>query len=202
MTETKAQAAKARRKFWTRQQYLRLSLLAFAVLISMGIFLLRDQLFDLEVYKNYGYIGVFVVSLLSTGSLIFPIPGVVVVFALGGVLDPLLLSLVAGLGMALGETTGYLAGVGGRGFFENRRLYLRIEDWMRRWGGVTVFVMAFVPNPLFDVGGAAAGALRFPLWKFLLFCFLGRTLRCLGIAYAGAWSMPWLIDLWRSLGGG
>ena len=203
MSETaQAQPAKVESKFWTRQQYLRLSLLSFAVLISVAIFFLRDPLFDIELYKNYGYIGVFVVSLLSTGSLVFPVPGVVVVFALGGVLDPVLLSLVAGVGMALGELTGYLAGIGGRGFFENNRYYSRIEGWMMRWGGAAVFVTAFVPNPLFDVGGAAAGVLRFPLWKFLLFCFLGRALRCLVIAYAGAWSMPWLIEFWRSLMGG
>ena len=45
---------------------------------------------------------------------------------------------------------------------------------MCRFGDATVFVMAAIPNPLFDVAGMAAGSLRFPLWRFLLAAFLGK----------------------------
>ena len=185
----------AAKPFWRREQYLRFGALGLAIAVTVGIFLLRDQLMDLHLWIAYGYIGAFAISLLSTASLLFPIPGIVVVFVLGHVLNPLLLGLVAAAGMALGETTGYMVGCGGRGLLENRRLYLTVERWMERWGSLAIFLFALFPNPLFDLGGAACGALGFPLWKFLLFVFLGRTLRCVGIAYAGALSLPWVIDV-------
>lgn len=37
-----------------------------------------------------------------------------------------------------------------------------------------------------------AGMLKMPLWKFLLFCWIGKTLKMLLFAYAGSWSIPWL----------
>ena len=50
-------------------------------------------------------------------------------------------------------------------------------------------------NPLFDVAGAAAGILRFPLWKFLVACFLGKTPKSILVALAGAWTLEWVRDL-------
>ena len=51
---------------------------------------------------------------------------------------------------------------------------------------MTIFVFSLVPF-FFDLAGIAAGALRFPFWKFLLVCWLGRTILYIGIALAGAW---------------
>ena len=55
-----------------------------------------------------------------------------------------------------------------------------------------IIVMAFVPNPLFDIAGMAAGTLKMPLSRFLLFCWIGKTLKMLMFAYFGASSMQWL----------
>jgi uncharacterized membrane protein YdjX (TVP38/TMEM64 family) len=64
-----------------------------------------------------------------------------------------------------------------------------MEGWMKRRGWLAIFVLAFVPNPIFDLAGAAAGILKYPAWKFLLFCFLGKTPRSILIAFAGAWAL-------------
>ena len=58
--------------------------------------------------------------------------------------------------------------------------------------------LALIPNPLFDVAGAAAGALKMPVLEFLLWAFIGKTIKMLLFAYAGATSMDWLL---RLLGG-
>jgi uncharacterized membrane protein YdjX (TVP38/TMEM64 family) len=42
---------------------------------------------------------------------------------------------------------------------------------------------------LFDLAGAAAGALKMPLQKFLLWCWLGETVKMFIFAYAGASSL-------------
>jgi uncharacterized membrane protein YdjX (TVP38/TMEM64 family) len=57
---------------------------------------------------------------------------------------------------------------------------------MERRGFATLLVLAAVPNPLFDVAGMAAGMLRYPVGKFLLACWLGKTLKAIVIAYLGS----------------
>jgi uncharacterized membrane protein YdjX (TVP38/TMEM64 family) len=69
-----------------------------------------------------------------------------------------------------------------------------MERWMKRRGSIVIFVLAFVPNPLFDLAGAAAGALRYPIWKFLLVCFLGKTPKSILVAFAGAWTLDWVLE--------
>ena len=97
-----------------------------------------------------------------------------------------LVGLVGGTGAAIGEITGYMAGYSGRGIAQRSKMYERVEGWMRRWGALTILIMSVVPF-IFDLAGIAAGVLRFSFWKFLLLCWLGRTILYIGVALAGAW---------------
>ena len=49
--------------------------------------------------------------------------------------------------------------------------------------------LAAIPNPTFDVAGIAAGALRFPLSRFVLACGLGKILKNVAVAFVGAESL-------------
>jgi membrane protein YqaA with SNARE-associated domain len=178
------QAAKA--PFLSRKLYLRILILVIVLGITAAIFIFRDRVANLA---GYGYLGAFLISLLSSATIILPIPGIAVIFALGATYDPYLVGLAAGAGSALGELSGYMAGYSGQGVFKKSRTYLRMEGWMKRRGWLAIFVLAFVPNPIFDLAGAAAGILKYPAWKFLLFCFLGKTPRSILIAFAGAWAL-------------
>jgi uncharacterized membrane protein YdjX (TVP38/TMEM64 family) len=71
---------------------------------------------------------------------------------------------------------------------ENREIYDRLHGWMRRYGLATIFFLSFFPISLFDLAGIAAGALRFPIGYFLLSCWLGKTLKTIIVALAGAHS--------------
>lgn len=153
-----------------------------AVLITILLILLRDEIKRLGVY---GYPGVFLISLLGNATVIFPAPSFAVVFAVGGAFHPVGLGLAAGLGAALGEMTGYLAGVGGRAVFADRERYKQLARWMSEHGMMAVFIMAAVPNPFFDVGGMVAGALKMPAWKFLFAAALGKSLRFFILALSG-----------------
>lgn len=157
--------------------------LVFSVLITVAVFSMADRLAEL---KALGYLGVFVIAVLGNATIILPVPGLAVVFAGGGVLNPLLVGLIAGVGEPLGELTGYLAGYGGSAVVEDRERYERIRRWMERRGFVTLLVLAAVPNPLFDLAGMAAGMLHYPVGKFLLACWLGKTAKALVIAYLGS----------------
>lgn len=179
-------AREIKKRFWSGQRFLQIGSLSFAVLICVVIVLLRSQISRLG---NYGYLGAFVVPLLASATVVVPVPGLIIVFTLGAVLNPLLVGVISGVGGTLGETTGYLVGYGGRGAIENIGVYKRVEGWMKRWGPLTLFVLALIPNPFFDVAGAAAGALRVPIWKFWLYGGAGRLVKHTAFAFAGAWGI-------------
>jgi len=174
----------------SRKILVRIVLVIVVIGITTSVFVYRDQVSNLQ---SLGYAGAFLVALISSATIFLPVPGIALIYALGDSMNPVLLGLVAGAGSALGEITGYAAGFSGQAVLENNRHYPRLERWMRRRGSVVVFLLSFVPNPFFDIAGAIAGALRFPLWKFLVVCFLGKTPRFMLVAFAGAYTMDWVI---------
>jgi membrane protein YqaA with SNARE-associated domain len=114
---------------------------------------------------------------------------------MGAIFNPIGVAIAAGLGAAVGELTGYLAGFSGQGVMERAALYERLTTWMRQHQNLAylaILVLAFIPNPLFDLAGMASGALKLPLWKFLLACAIGKILKMLMFAYAGYYSVNWL----------
>jgi membrane protein YqaA with SNARE-associated domain len=171
--------------FWTGKLF-RFLVVLLVLAISVLIFSFRDQFAELAAI---GYPGIFLVSMLGNATIILPAPSLALVFAMGSALPPLLVGLAAGVGEALGELTGYAAGFGGRAVIEDQKLYRRLEAWMQRRGGITVFVLSVLPNPFFDLAGIAAGTLRYPLWRFLLVCWLGKTIKTTLVAWAGSQSL-------------
>lgn len=136
---------------------------------------------------SFGYVGVFVLTLLSSASIVLPSPALGVAALAGKTLNPWLVGLVGGIAAGLGETTGYLAGRGGNALVQRSRWYPRVETWVQRWGVLTIFVLAFVPGPGLDLAGIAAGTLKLPFRSFLVACLCGKILRFLLVAWAGRW---------------
>ena len=66
---------------------------------------------EIQSARGYGYAGVFFAGILC-GLTIIPAPTILLVFTLGGVLTPVFVGLVAGLGGAIGGITVYLTGAG------------------------------------------------------------------------------------------
>jgi membrane protein YqaA with SNARE-associated domain len=171
-----------------RTTILRVVALVFVIGLSVGVYLMRDRVRDLE---EFGYAGVFLISLVSSATIILPVPGVLVTSMMGAVFNPFWVAIAAGIGAALGELSGYLAGFSGQGVAQKAEIYQKLENWMRRFGPVTVLVLGFIPNPLFDMAGMVAGALKMPLWKFLLFCTIGKIGKMMLFAYGGDTVMGW-----------
>lgn len=161
--------------------------------LSAAIFAARDQLIELA---EWGYFGIFLISLLSSATIILPMPSLALVLVMGCALPWLPVGLAAGLGEALGELTGYAAGFAGRAVIEDRPAYERMKFWMQRRGGITIFVLSVIPNPFFDLAGIVAGTLGYPLGRFLLICWLGKTIKTTVVAWLGSQSVriiePWL----------
>jgi len=172
-----------------RTTILRVISLLAVIAISVWIFSIRNKASELAVY---GYPGIFIISILANATVFLPAPGVAVVFAMGGVFNPLFVGIVAGVGSALGELSGYMAGFSGQTVIERGNIYNKIHPFMERYGPATVFFLATIPNPFFDLGGIAAGALKMPVKTFLIWCILGKIIKMMVFAYAGAYSIDWL----------
>lgn len=175
----------------TRLKIQRILALLFVVGLTVFLYLNRDRVQELE---GLGYPGIFLLSLLSNATLILPVPGVLFTSAMGAVFNPFWVAIAAGAGASLGELTGYLAGYSGQGVVERTQWQPKVESWMRKYGGITVFVLSLVPNPVFDIAGLTAGMLKMPVTKFLFWSMLGKTLKMMAFAYGGSYildKIPW-----------
>ena len=154
------------------------------------IFLLRGHLPDI---RTVGYVGVLVLSFVGSASLFVPVPGIAAVCAGPSIvgLSPVIVALMASIGEAFGELSGYLIGYSGRGFADKNRFYPRIESWMQQRGGLALFLASCVPNPFFDLIGIAGGTLRYPIWRFLLAVWAGKMVKSLLIAYTCFFGFEW-----------
>ena len=173
------------KKGWFKKRIIPVSAVLLAVGLTIALFLYRDQVSQLG---DYGYLGAFLVSLISCATVILPVPGLVVLFALGASLNPVLVGLVGAAGGIIGEMTGFMVGYGGREMVQSGGwMYTRVENWTKRWGAWAIFAFAAVPLPVFDVAGVVAGALGYPLWKFLLVGWVGKSIKYVILVVVGAW---------------
>jgi membrane protein YqaA with SNARE-associated domain len=160
-----------------------LLMLAATVLLTVALVLAPGDL--VAQLGAYGYLGVFLLTLLASATIVLPSPALGVAALAGKTLNPWLVGLIGGSAAGLGEITGYLAGLGGSALAERSRFYPRVEGWVRRWGALTIFALAFIPGPVFDLAGIAAGAMRMPFHRFLLPCLAGKILRFVLVAWVG-----------------
>ena len=160
--------------------------LLLVIALTVVLVIYRDKI---QMLQAYGYPGIFLFSILANATILIPIPGVVFTSAMGAVFNPFWVSVAAGAGAALGELSGYLAGFSGQAVVENSERYKRVVQWMEKYGDITILVLAFIPNPLFDLAGMVAGILKMPVWKFLIYCVIGKILKMMMFAYAGNWVM-------------
>ncbi len=172
--------------------------IAIALFITGAAYYLSGYARD---FGQYSYLGVFIITLVSSATILLPVPGWAVVIGLSHTLDPILLGIAAGLGSGIGEITGYMLGAGGaeiafsgvetkKGASPSRQSNLKadkkegkrphqdkIMDFVVKHEDLGIFFLAAVPNPLFDIAGIAAGAIRMPWYRFLVACTLGKIVR-------------------------
>lgn len=173
-----------------RLEYSLLALVAILTSTLAFAFFFFD--IDLAQLSTYGYIGLFFIALISAASIVLPMPGAAAITGAGAFLDPvigipapILIGLVAGPAEAIGELTGYAAGYGGSVLFRERPFYPRVKAWMLRRGILTMFLLSTVPNPLVDVAGVAAGAVRMKLHHFFVGVLFGKIVKNIYLSTGG-----------------
>jgi membrane protein YqaA with SNARE-associated domain len=129
-----------------------------------------------DLATQFGFFGVFLVSLIGTMSIVIPIPYTVVILLLGiEGWDPLMLTIAGGFGSAIGELMGYLLGYYGRRIISEERQ--RKMDYLLKIFGkytpIAIFIFALTPLPD-DLLFIPLGILRFSLVKAFIPAFLGK----------------------------
>ena len=155
---------------------------------------------DLE---RWGLLGVFVANFLGNAAIIVPVPalgvvGQALIVTQADTHNFVLVALVGGVAMTLGEITAYSTGTCGRALSSNRLMPLQnrfeklarrpadvVSKIMLRYGIPTLFVLSVIPNPVFEFAGIAAGATRMNFWHFLAAVGLGKTIRAFILATLG-----------------
>ena len=181
-----------RRFAWRLEYTMLVAVAAMLTLFAIAFFYFST---DISNLRSYGYFGIFLINMIGAASILLPSPAAASVLGGGAFLEPFLgvpafiwVGLVAGLGEAIGEFSGYAAGFGGRVIVEDKPSFLRMKRWMEKRGTLTMFLLSTVPNPVFDVAGLAAGAVRMPMRRFFLAVWSGKTIKNMwlaGMAAAG-----------------
>ena len=126
-------------------------------------------------------------------------------FVGGAILNPFLLALAASAGITLGMAPMYF--VGGSGEHVLQRAIAQRGDWFKRLvdrvivgyrGHVTVvsYLLAALPNPVFDYASLIAGFARVSIARFLFASFLGRLTQTTVVALAGYYSAGQVQNIW------
>jgi len=149
-----------------------------------------------QLAQNYGYFGIFLISLIGALSIFFPLPYTVVIFTLGGLFDPFLIAIAAGLGSAVGEFSGYLLGYYGRKVIsaERRRkmeFMVRVFD---RFGSITIFLFALTPLPD-DLLFIPLGIMRYSLLRAFIPALIGKVSMNFIVAYSGRHAIQIIRDI-------
>lgn len=132
-----------------------------------------------------GYTGIWLLAFAGAALVFVPVGALAAVCVAASPfadMNPLVVGVVAGSAEALGELTGYAAGAGGKAFFKRNKFYLRFKNLFEEYAGLTLFFGSIIPNPVFDIMGVAAGSILYPIRRFLLIVFVGKTIKFTWIA--------------------
>lgn len=167
-----------------------LVLLSAMIVVLMSIF--RS---DINSIGSWGYLAAFLITGVTTASIVLPSPGTAVVLLLAVDYNPFWLGIASGIGGTLGEITGYWLGATGRGTLEGKRIHGLVQWTMDHFGGWMIFLFALIPLLPIDIAGLVAGVTRYPLLKFLIIVGIGKITITILVMYAVAYSVGW-VDPW------
>lgn len=168
---------------------------------------LSDISGDVEAFAlNHGYWGGFIITVIGNAALVLPIPYGTILFVLGGVgLNPWLLGIITGLAAGIGEVVGYSVGRGTGAFVspeqqEKFRRIHRVISSHPRLVPFIIFMLGVLPIPD-DILLIPLGMIKYPFWKTIIPCLLGKFIMTTTFSVAGAYSLSALTKALGSEGG-
>ena len=107
---------------WLKKRLIPILMFILVLVIAVIIFIYRDWVAELG---NYGYIGILLISVISSATIILPMPSMLLIFSFGAVFNPVLVGLVAATGGTIGEATSFILGRSGRGLMPNNDIFIK-----------------------------------------------------------------------------
>jgi membrane protein YqaA with SNARE-associated domain len=190
-------ASNAKNKVSTRW----LGLLAILAITAASFWLALNPEWVMQ-FGRWGYVGAFIISFVASATIILPAPGIAVVIAMSTALDPIALGIVAGVGSAFGELSGYIAGASGRALVpEHHRPHVeRLHHLTDRYGALILGLLAALPLPIFDLAGIVAGMLRMNILSFIGAVSVGKSIKYIILIIIGAGPLQFLLQFVHMIG--
>lgn len=160
--------------------------LALSFGIAAAFWIFKDQV---QARASLSYLFLFLACMGSHASVLIPSSATVIIMAAAAVLNPLICGIAGGLGGALGEHTSYICGRSGQVFVENSKLYRWLLPRVEKHGFLWVFLLSFVPLPVYDLAGLTAGVTGMKLTRFSSACALGIVPKSIAYAYFGVYAL-------------
>ncbi|MEJ2106172.1 MAG: DedA family protein [Acidiferrobacteraceae bacterium] len=163
--------------------------------------------FVISTINAMGYGGI--VLLMGIESACIPLPSEIIMPFSGylvftGAMNLWAVATAGAVGCVLGSLVAYAVGAwGGRPLVVKYGKYVLIshhdldlaDRWFQRHGDITIFVGRLLPVVRTFIA-FPAGVARMPLWRFVVYTFIGSFLWCLGLAWIGMK----LGENWNTLG--
>ena len=186
-------------------------LVLMVLILLVGISLVfRKNIDVLNIVNHYSLVGVLVISVVacSPTGVFVPIPYLLVILTLPGVLAgkwgvvaPVWVGITAAFGATIGQFLSFMIGYGSRNISESlfarisAKAYNKADTWIKKYGSATVFVVSAVPNPVHLPVTVTLGAARFSPSRWFFLSLSGNLVKCLFIAFAGYFSMGFVLRL-------
>ncbi|MDE1155589.1 MAG: membrane-associated protein [Acidobacteriaceae bacterium] len=183
-----------------------MSLLPHPAMTGVAALLLESSAHRLMHFlTHFGYVGLFLVSIVDSSFVPLPIPGVtdiMVVLYAAGHANLLLLLGITTLGSALGGLITHKVGqTGGEQFLAKHvpaRILHRITGWMEHHALLSVALPAILPPPMpLSPFVLAAGCAHMSRRRFMLIFTISRFLRHAAFAALGVLYGQQVLAVWK-----
>ncbi|MEN3054768.1 MAG: VTT domain-containing protein [Candidatus Methanosuratincola petrocarbonis] len=148
----------------------------------------------IESLQGYGYAGALLIAFFGNLVPFLPVPFLIPIFIISGVLDPLPLGLAVGAGATFGKCVAYAVGRGGAAFLgEKKKEELRcFSRALGKYGDLAIFIFSAFPLPD-DVIAIPFGIARYNFKRFFVMLLLGKLFLGLLVAFSGHYSFEIII---------
>lgn len=147
------------------------------VAFNVALFLLPV---DYAALGGFTYLGAFLITFIANAAVVVPVPYIPIVAHMATSANSVVaVVLLASIGSALGESVAFFVGRVEKDLISGHAWAERIRGWASREhrAAIALFLFAIPLNPVFDIGGAIAGALGVRYMTFLVAVWLGRVVR-------------------------
>lgn len=152
--------------------------------------------------QTYGLIGLFIAAILSSATIVLGVPieiGILLMLSITH-MNPFIVGVVAGIGAAIGEMTGYFLGRGSIEAFEKLKheqvqVIHRLKEQINSKGVAVILFFTVIPLIPFDVIGIAAGLVEMNPIKFFITAAIGKSIRFTIIGFAAVYGVQAILSL-------